>query len=821
MNSPWQNLEYIGKGVCLGFLGLLALVNPDWVRTGMFMLLVLGGLLLALVGPALRTLRQGQKVRGRAVAFILFLLLENPLHVYAGVLVGMVAGAAAQLFVFDAWAPLEALLGVGAGAAAGVLFMLVVRLNNRWLRTGTVLAAAAAVAGGFLWAIEVYPWILGQSSQDLFASHVFLAIPVLYLLTLAGRTMETELEIGTISVALGLALWMLLPGQMRLFAVFLPVAVYLVYTQRVLKGLQVFKQVLRGLSYRNLGKYREALICYRNAMRIDPGNRLAREGMWALHREIDFDQIVNDAELLQLIDLDLCVERARELLVKPRPAPETLTEAQKLLTLVLNQRPLMQPIVGYWRAVAYTHAKEFDAAEQELRHILTASNYPPNDAYRQAALVPAWQLALLSHPELKKRLGDPLLAQPGKRLEAIRDAVRTLAADASDEDAKLLRQHLYEELTEAEYRAAAGPAGHLPAEDFDHAYALSVGLTLFADPERWRRGAEFMRIAARGLPDKSLSIYFQIAQACQRHGDEEGARRHYEMVKLLGREIGLDNLNAEDKKAYFATVKYLAESAYAAEDYDRAIDNFVLYTESDQSGIDTVRLLTELFERKGDVVSALIYNERGLMFDGSNKLLLERKDRYYYSLSPEQAETNRDRLKKRFDVEYCLKKAKSLVDLKNAGPEQFDWAWHLARLVLVFEPDNIRALSVLARIALRLGNEEEAIPYLERVRLAKPERFASREEEESWYQATGRLGDLYLNRLGKPDQALLCFSDYRKFSKSGADTLYKMGQAYEQLGDRIKAAKCYQNVTVYDHPLASDAYLALQRLESEGTSAAP
>src|SRR5438874_9285631 len=36
--------------------------------------------------------------------------------------------------------------------------------------------------------------------------------------------------------------------------------------------------------------------------------------------------------------------------------------------------------------------------------------------------------------------------------------------------------------------------------------------------------------------------------------------------------------------------------------------------------------------------------------------------------------------------------------------------------------------------------------------------------------------DLYLNELGRPDLAIASFLDYRQSSKSGADTLYKLGQ---------------------------------------------
>ena len=69
--------------------------------------------------------------------------------------------------------------------------------------------------------------------------------------------------------------------------------------------------------------------------------------------------------------------------------------------------------------------------------------------------------------------------------------------------------------------------------------------------------------------------------------------------------------------------------------------------------------------------------------------------------------------------------------------------------------------------------------------------------------------------MGRPDLAIPCFNAYRKSSKSGADTIYKLGQAYEQIGDRARAAKCYENVTSYEgHPLAPEAREGLTRVRT-------
>jgi len=439
----------------------------------------------------------------------------------------------------------------------------------------------------------------------------------------------------------------------------------------------------------------------------------------------------------------------------------------------------------------------------------------------------AWQLALTQHGELKKRVGQPLLSE-GKRPEAIAAAEQQLTETPNEAGAWELKRLLYDGLTEADFlrkdeggrmkdekEGAEGRSSFiLPPSSFDYDYCLQLGQALITDAGRWQRGAEYLRIAARGIPAKGPSLYYQIAQASQQAGDAEGARYAFEMVKLLAREIGPKKLAPEEKQAYFSTVKQLGETAYAQGDTDKAIENLALYVEAEESGVDTLRLLTELYEKRGDALAALHVNERALMYDGKSKLFQERKDRYYYSVTSAELQARLDQVHKTFDAGYCVRKAKSLLDVKDADAELIDWAAHLADLARVAQPDGIAPLVLSARARLRRGEQSEAIVLLEEARSVKPEKFANADDEEAWYTACRLLGDLYLQTLGKPDQALACFSDYRKYTKSGADTLYKMGQCYEQLGDRVKAAKCYQNVTIYDHPLAWDASQALQRLET-------
>ena len=108
---------------------------------------------------------------------------------------------------------------------------------------------------------------------------------------------------------------------------------------------------------------------------------------------------------------------------------------------------------------------------------------------------------------------------------------------------------------------------------------------------------------------------------------------------------------------------------------------------------------------------------------------------------------------------------------------------------------------------------------LELIRTQKPASFASGDEENAWYSAQQALGDLYME-AGQPEKAVPCYLDYRHSHQSGARTVFKLGQAYEQLGDTVRAVKCYKLVTGYDgNPLVYEAKAALSRMQTPSSSA--
>ena len=825
--------EYILKGIYLGLLifaarEAAAAPQPSWTAPVLVTLCSLGGLAVGLIIAAGIKLRQGYRPGGQLPAFVLFLLLESPTLVYSGILLGTLAGA--FLIKSDATRTDNLLLWMGGGGAVlGGVFGALQNVRDRWTRLLLSLALAIALGGGLLYCfgyqgtafgqkLDISPQI-GLASTAIFGLQILLGIPIFYLLTFAGREEESEVEIGVMCAALGFGALMIIQEseQGKLFQqlpFLLPVLLYFWYTMRVLPGLRVFKHVLRGMSYYRVGRLRLALLSFRRALQLDPNNKLAQESFWKLHLGLDTDTLRREPETLALVDFNLCLERAGSLLLQA-PTPERMGEALRLLDLVVTQRPNLQPAADYWHAVADTHAKNYEQAAAYLERVLDPAHYGASEV-RRAVLLPAWQMALLLSREMKQRVGDAQLALPGRRREAI-GAVERRLREEQDDAAWNLKRVLYQDLTEAEFEAAATKQPKLeapPVADFDYEYAAQLGLALIGDPVRWQRGAAYLRMAARGLPLQAPSLLVQVAQACQRAGDGVGAWKHYDLVKQVGRAVGPANLPEEERQAYFGALKLLGQAAQTHGDLDTAIENFNLYCEYERAGVETLRTLAGLYERRGDPLSALRVTDRALIYDATDRDLLERKDRYYYSVSPQELQERLETFKAGFDVNYCVTKAKSLLDARSADLDLIDWAQHLLELARVVQPERMMVRLLLARALQRRGEKEEAIKLLEAIHTPRPEKFASAEDEEAWFLSCRLLGELYLEQ-GRPDLAVPCFQDFRKSPKAGADTIYKLGQAYEQLGDIPRARKCYEHVTAYEgHPLAPEARDAMYRLQS-------
>ena len=96
-------------------------------------------------------------------------------------------------------------------------------------------------------------------------------------------------------------------------------------------------------------------------------NKLAAEGLWSVYRAMDLSQLAQDPETLAVVDLDMCLDRAGSLLLQPGPTPEKLQEAHRLLDLVQSQRPQARAAVHYWRAVAFTHARQYNRNSNKFK----------------------------------------------------------------------------------------------------------------------------------------------------------------------------------------------------------------------------------------------------------------------------------------------------------------------------------------------------------------------------------------------------------------------------------------------------------------------
>lgn len=816
----WQQTEFILKGAYLGLLVLVAMQAPDWKEAAEVALFAIGGLALCLGIIGFQKIREGYRIRGRLSGFILFLILENPVLVYTGLLTGLVLGTYSILDQNDAMV-LAPVLG---GAALGLVFWLLRHVQDRRFRLWVGLALAVALVGGAIAIFHFEPFRITAQQRDMIGYLLLLGIPGFYLLTFAGTVEESEIEIAAICAALGVSLWILgdkVSPTFKSMALLVPLTLYIVYTRRILPGLRVFKHVLRGLSYAKVGRHRQALVALGRAVELDPVNPLAQDTMWRVHQDMDYDKLAGDPETLAVVNFELCLERAAWLLCQGKPTSEQLHEAERLLNLVERQKPYLWPRCQHWQAVSWTHQKEFDLASDALKKVLL----PPetDSGQRRAMLFQSWQLALMLHPELKKRAGDPVLAMPGRRMEAIAAVERRLAQQPDDAAAWDLKRLVYSELTEDEYLTRAGPA--LTANDFDHNYVQQLGLALIDDKERWQRGCAYLRVAAAGLPTRAPGLFIQIGKAHEKANDAAGLWDNFDRARQAGQAVGPANLADDERHALFAAVKHLGDHAMNMNQVDRALECFKFYSQYEKAGIETWRTLADLFERKKQLAPeqgedplwfALHCTEHGLSYDADDKDLLSRKDRYYYSITPGELKKRLDSVYKWFDGDYCKQKARYAVENSNGDLELLEWANHLVELAQVADPAGISPRVLRARICRIRGEIDQAASVLEEIRANKPEKFATTEEEEAWFLAHRILGELYVDE--KPDQALLCFQEFRKSPRSGANTLYNIGRAYENLGDRPRAIHFYEQVMAFEgNPLVYDARDAIDRLRGAGS----
>lgn len=807
----WDLTEYLLKGLYLGLLTTVALQGLAWEKLIPVLVFSLIGLAMALAAAAYYKLREGVTTRGRAVGFLLFLFLENPGRVYAGLVVGLALGVSVAVRGEDLDWKLVApsFAGLALGALLYRLRMVRDPAIRKYLGWGVVLVLIGAPVAALTWSP------LPPQEEFMLGVLMLAGIPGFWLLGFSSLVEESEFEIAVLCGALGVGLWILGKAyypDLKIVPLVVPLAVYYLYSRHILPGLRVFKHALRGLSYNQMGQYRPALISLSRALQLNPNYALAREQMWDVHRRLDVDVLQKEPDVLPLINYRLCLERVGMLLLKDRPQPNDLDEATRLLGLIRDQRPDLEPACQYWRTVAALHRRDYEGAASDLNALLTAE--VDSDA-RQSVLFVAWRLAAALHPEMKRKVGDPLLADPKYRFAAIAAVESQIAVDPKDEAAWELKRLLYSPLTFADY---VNVVGDNPAvAGFDHQYAREVGFALLGDPNNWQRGCDFLQMAARGLPTLAPALIIEVGRTHEKHGIADAKWTWYRDAIQLGRKVGAKNLSVEDRKLLFAVTKAVGDRAKGQDDVDAALDAYKYYADNALAegggALETYRTLADLFEKKKDVWMALHCTEHALTYNSSDPDLLARKDKYYYSVAPEDLKKRAENLPKWFDVDYCVRQSSTVLNQFRGGDlSLLDWASHLADLAQIARPGSIQTRLVRARILRIRGETAEATTLLENIRQNRPERFGGEDEEEAWYLAHRILGDLYLET--KPDQAVQCFQEYKKSTKAGADTSYKMGRGFESLGDFARALRCYEDVMVYpDHPLYYEARDAIDRVK--------
>lgn len=827
----WAKSEYILKGVFLGLLLFVSLQKGlDWAATGRVALWLVGGFLTALVLAAARQFRDLGRVGRNPVGFLLFLLLENPFLIYMGIILGMAGAAIDYLYhlrqiyaLINAVTtlalpipltiplPREAtILGycVFGGAVFGYGLGELRQIPNPLYRFGITALLCSAVGVMLYYYLGDQDLLGTREQQQILGVHLLLGIPFFYLLVFCGTAEESEAEIAALCVTLGLGMYLVkFPDRMPALGLLLPVGLYCVYTIRVLRPLRVFKHALRGYGHTEVGRVKDALAAFNRALQLNPGHPLARHGMVRLHRGLRLDRL--DAETRALLNPTLVITEASNLLLAGTPTAHQLREANDLLNFVEGQWPQLKPQTDYYKAVADTHARNLDAAIERLGTLLDPAAWPAGDRHREAILFEAWQLALRTHPELKRRVGDVQLPQPGRRVEALRAVERQLAK-TPDLAVASLRAELFDGLTVAEYaNAAAG--GPLP--DFPYAYAEEIGLPLLENADTWRQGALLVRIAAHGQAERGPGLFQKLAQVAEQNGDPGLAHQYRKRIREFGQAVGPTNLPADQQAIFFAAVKKLGEEAATARDWKEAIQNYAALAQSEGSGKETLRTLAQMYENDGQVLAALRTTEDALT-RGADPDLLARKDRYYYSVEPDQLRPRAEEVRGHFDVKYCVKKAKQLLDSNASDLDVLDWATHLARLAVVMEPKNLVAGVQMARCHLRRGERDEGMKLLEDVREMQP---SGGEEREAREWTVRQLGTLYLDDYNRPDLAIECLKEFRESEKSGARTLYDLGRAYEAKGDVGAAVQYYRQAAAYeDNPIRWEAEEGIRRLTDRG-----
>ena len=796
-------LEYAAKGWFLGLQFLAVVRAPDWKAASLPGALALAGAFLAMAFSERKT-AGGPRLARWALG-----LLGGPLKIYAATLAGQLAGV--LWFERD---PIWLATCAGGGMAIGLLLERALDRRERPQRLVRELALLLVVAGviGALFARGTTP----TPTPGLAVALALMGgAAAWFLLLLAGDTEESELELAVVAIAAALAaIQAPMAPLVRGVTFLLPVGLFVVYCERIRRGMIAFKHALRGLSGEQRGDLREALVGYRRALAIDPKLAWAQTGNWRVHKRIDVRQLQEDPDLRDMIDPVACLERARKILDRDAPSGEALVEAHGLVELAAARRPDLRWSVARERLRTLLAAKQdVDAATYLLRILpLDPGETDSLPDHEAEALFRVWGLAL-ADGRIFDKAGTPLLAERAGLFSAIAAVERRRRQWQDDPEANGLRPALYGRLKASDAPSLGPDPAQFPW--FSFAYCRDLGLAAAnGTPPDYEHAATLLRIAAAGLPGEQFVIWQVLAKIEETRGNRNASRAWREAIKAAGKALGPNRLERNDRAAFDESVRVMAENDRASGNVVAAIENYLLFAESAKSGADTRAILRELMEQNGDLLGAIRQVESALAFElpeRARQSWKAEKARLYGLLDPEAMKRRRDKPGRWFDFDFCFRSAEKAFDERSDG---FDRWLALAQLG---GAEMLPATEFLAAKAdLSEGKLREAADHLERVRAAKPERFPTADREKLHYDACRIVADLYLDDLGEPKKAAEILRLLERHRGSGAETLFKLGRAYEAAGERAQARKWYDMVSVYsDHPRAAEARAAAERMKSE------
>jgi tetratricopeptide (TPR) repeat protein len=798
-------LEYAAKGAFLGLLFSIPASNADRQTALVAMAWPAGLFALSVVVLAFRAggFREPWPPR------LALALLHHTLPIYASILAGLALGVKDPV-------GFRALAFAGGGIVVGIALRTALDPSARRMRLAGEVGWLAAVAGtvGLLQRYHV----VALTADPLVWTVVLLVGAILwYALLLAGQAEESELEIGLMFGAVAGALAAApLPMMARALAFLVPVSLYVVYAERIRRNVVAFKHGLRGLSYERQGDLRNALINYRLSLQIEPTSALAWHGNRRVHRKIDVANFRTDPDLFEMIDARECLSRAQSTLNSGEPTGDDLREAHQLLALVEQKRDDLPWTLACERLRLLLANGQGDDAWTYAARLLPVDidevlGVPD---YEAEAIFYVWAVAL-KHPLLAGR-GSELLDDDRGLFSFISALERRLAQWKDDDDALGFRPFAYERVTWDAFRRLQESRPGDPLPWFGYDFCRDVGLAAANnEPRDYDRAEELLRIAAVGLPEQRLSVFSVLAKIHETKTGELGLF-WFQEIETHGEAIGVRNLPAAQKDVYYDAVRKLGDVARQNGDASAAVDKYEKLLDSPKAGLATLRTLQELHEQRGDPLAAIRPVETALLYnlDGKERgRWLAEKRRLYSQLDPR---TTAERIAggvRWFDVNFCFDEAHRAFDAKEPAEKVERWL-SLAEAVGVK-----RRLAIAyfrGRLKLRSGDMHGAAERLAEVCAAEPAALELPQPEKRYYDACRLLADLYLEDLGKPEEAYQLLKKVERWSGSGADTLYKLGLACEKLERPKEAKKWFEMLTnVYsDHPKAGEARAAIERLGS-------